>query len=34
VWMIVYHAITSDGLHANRWARQLAPKEIRQHAAP
>ena len=30
VWMIVYHAITSDGLHANRAARQLAPRELRQ----
>ncbi|MDO9354788.1 MAG: TMEM175 family protein [Solirubrobacteraceae bacterium] len=25
VWMIVYHAVTSEGLHANRIARSLTP---------
>jgi uncharacterized membrane protein len=34
VWMIVYHAITSDGLHANRLARRLAPRGIREDAEP
>ncbi len=25
LWMIVYHAVTSEGLHANRFARSLTP---------
>ena len=29
VWMIVYHAITSEGLHSNRLARALTPGRAR-----
>jgi uncharacterized membrane protein len=33
IWMIVYHAITSEGLHANRLARSLTPGEARETVA-
>jgi uncharacterized membrane protein len=29
VWMIAYHAITSDGLHTNRLARMFASRSLR-----
>jgi uncharacterized membrane protein len=29
VWMIAYHAITSDGLHSNRVALRMAPGKLR-----
>lgn len=30
-WMIIYHAVTSEGLHANRIARALAPPGRARH---
>jgi uncharacterized membrane protein len=29
IWMIVYHAVTSEGVHANLVARWLAPRQAR-----
>jgi len=31
VWMIAYHAITSEGLHANRLARSLTRTRLARH---
>lgn len=34
VWMIAYHAVTSEGLHANPVARMLAPRRARTVTGP